>query len=296
MADGTNWRDVIRDAQATGAALQPRVEVVEDKFDARGQYFTVTRFDDKGSCQVITCRPDRIRRYVANGTSSLVSLVKAFCRRKSDGRSDPKPSLPPGHETALPKISSKFVFVDRDAIVALLDEADGHERVTFELERTEQYEAVCALEGGPLTQRDIIDLLRRRINGEYEPDLLPELRKLKFNKSDAGDSTVESGKSSMSRTVLAEIKGTDTLPDSFTITVPMFSNVRSSDGTPYHVQIECCLDVDLLQERFIVRPKAGEIARVEELVLDMIRGDLEAEFLDVELVSVFLGSPEDGND
>lgn len=293
MADGTNWRDVIRDSQATGAALQPRVEVVEDKYDARSAYFEVQRTDDKGSAQIIRRVPPRIRKYEVLSIAGLVQMIGAFAVRKpaeKEGRAtkDSGPITAPGPR--------KFVFVNDQGAQVLLDEADGHETLWLEFRETKQFEMLRAIEGGrgvDLSQQGVIDLLRRDLNGQYTPDgIVPLLRKLKFARKDDAESELKSTKSSMSKAVTAEVTGAADLPEEITAEVPIFSNVRDIQGFLYTAKVTLCLDVDLFKERFSLRLKAGELDRVMEQTRFLIAQQIEIGVCDLQNVRVFVGHPE----
>lgn len=286
--DGTNWLEFAMDQRNVGCQLAAGLSVVPITAAARAEYALVTK-DAAGSVLVEREKKERVRSYQAGSLAALVAIVCKFSSKPQAESRGPEPTI-----TLDPKMPRKFVFVDYDAIVALLDEGDGYETVTFTPKMSDGMETIEKLASGTgaMQQKGILDVLRRQINGVYEPsDLVNRLRVLKFDSSTGGQSTVRAGDESMSRAVVARVTGVDALPDEVKLTVPYFDNVEDVDLSLLNVTIDACLDVEPSSQAFLLRPKAGELEKAKRLVLNTIVRLLQCEFEGRPDVAVFLGKP-----
>ncbi len=249
-------------------------------FEKDGSYLLVERNANGVKFTEKTPKP-AARAYVAESLDSIVQLTDKFATDRADKKI--------------------FVFVSQGGIVTLLDEDDRKERLSFDMRLSD---AMCAIEGladptepgedppYAFGQRDFIDFLRRKVNGEVEPDsLISSVRQVKFTKSDNGESKIQTGRESIGRQVEAEMTGADKIPDEVTISVPYYENVRDSGGNLFKVAVDFVLDTNIAEGKFLLRPKAGEIDRVREEsvenVLLMIQKSVTA-----KNVRVFAGKPE----
>lgn len=302
--EGTDITKLVQDQRLVGKELEAHkgkaVEFVENEFEADGAYMEIVR---DGQTVEVRERVPRTapREYKAGSIAALVAMA-AYFADPTAGATDAS-RLPAAAEwnenapvTPPPSFAKKqlFIFVNDAGIVALLDETDRREKLVFTLQVSESMQAVQALKNqSEFTQRHIIDLLRRRIAGEYSPaNILSLVKQLKFQKSDSGESSLATGRESMSRTTNNELTGASNLPEFVEIDVPYFENVVDEDGRPYMVSIRCTLDADLDKQTLILRPVAGQLDAARELVIDKLVKQIDAGLEDHDNVRVFAGSPE----
>lgn len=162
------------------------------------------------------------------------------------------------------------VWFDRGGVTALLDDDTRRDRVTMPLTLTAPMQVLKGL--NPQTdfeQKALIRLLRMQL-GDCLPDgsFLACVRKLKFRSTQDGQSVVEVGKSSIGRTLEAEVSGAGTFPEEVTLYPQVWNelNVRSA--------VRCVVDAEPTNQRFQLVPAPGEIERAlrhaEDELRDMI--------------------------
>jgi hypothetical protein len=117
-----------------------------------------------------------------------------------------------------------FVWASMSRVMAVLNERDYRdETITLKLRQSDGFGRVEALAmKGPMTQREIIDLLRTDINGLYEPiDLVARLREVRVINDSKGAASLAAGKESISQSVQREVVGAASLPEDVVLTVPV---------------------------------------------------------------------------
>ena len=257
---------------ARAASLSPRVVRVPGKDDAHlvvnssGELIPSKLLADS-----LFFPPAGPRKYSTLTLASFVAIVNEFATRNA----------------APDKV---FVFASMSQVVAVLSEADRRETVTFPLATTSSWQVMRSMRGSSaMTQAAFIDMLRRGLDATYTPpDLLSLVRIVKFKQNESGESNIQTGKASIGRSVQSELTGAGALPEDVRVNVPVWDNVMHDDILR-NVDVICALDIDLEQQRFYLRPKAGQIESHERDALDWLVG-LIAEQVS-ESVSVYAGSP-----
>lgn len=295
--DGTNFTDFAKQQVDLGGQLAkqaaPLVQV-HNLPGGHGDYMLGLR-DAAGGAVTWAEKhtPPPPRAYTAQTLQGLVDLVMDHAPEPADDKGSVHA---PCNKTA--------VMVSIKAVDVLLDEADRRERFAFPLVLSQAMTRIKDLDGEEdpdgegeeddsayaFTQRGFIDLLRRQIDGEVRPDnLLEQVRAIKFKSSSEGETTIKTGRESMGRTVNSEVLGVDlaSFPDEVGLTVPVFDNARDSDGHPFRHTVVCTLDVDVVRQRFLLRPKAGQIAWAEQEALDWLVNELEEALVLRPTVRVF---------
>lgn len=156
---------------------------------------------------------------------------------------------------ALPAVA---IWYSRNRVVALLDDATRRDRIYLPLEASPQLKKLAELERTAtlLTQREIIFLLRTLFHDCLGRcgDLLGVLRTAKIKRSEDGLATVQHGKSSVGRSMQAELTGLASIPEYLVLDVPLFASVFA-----YRGQIHCALEIDVATERFQILPLPKQI-------------------------------------
>lgn len=297
--EGTDCTKFAQDQRLVGSQLAAGVQLMANDKEKDGEYFIVTKSEGKVSFERRTPRP-AARAHMAASIASLISMTAYFATARavvlnSDKFAAEAAGAPAPKQQRSSSPTDKFVFVNEQGIEVLLNQTDRREGLSFEFEKSDSLRAIESLQTvHTFNQRDFIDFLRRKVNAEMTPaDIIERLRKVKFSSSVAGESTIQTGKESISRAVQQQLTGTVDFPEEIMFSVPYFDNVRDSDGNLYMVSIACALDIDLQNQTFTLRPIAGELAGASDFVLRSIQQQLAEELEDKYIdVRVFLGWPE----
>lgn len=177
--------------------------------------------------------------------------------------------------------ASPEVWVSNTCVAIILNRLKRREVVTCGLAHTEQFTTLLdLLSPTQLQPRQAIKLLRFDLHGANTEGVVQALRRVDFLRTSEGKSSVEHGKESLGRSVEAAVQQADSIPDRFTMTVPIWL------GFPYTATVACGCYLDLETERVELRVLADEIGRaVERAVKELADGI-------VKLVDapVFMGS------
>lgn len=192
--------------------------------------------------------------------------------------------------------SGAEVWVDRTGVVLLLD-ANRRDTVSYPLGLSDQVKALEAVATKPLSQKDIIFLLRTTFRDSLglAGDIVPILRNVKFNAEQKGESEVQHGRSSVGKSITAEVTGTKALPEYVTLTVPVFAQAGTQQ---VREPVVCALEPDAATVTFRLIALPGEIEKAigagELQVKTMIEGGLSegiSEEANGSHVKVYLGKP-----
>lgn len=182
------------------------------------------------------------RAYKAGTLDGLVDQVKYMA-----GLSDKKP----------------VVFVGGRAVRVVLDEnGDRRDRVGLDMRDSEPFSALHDNVIDGVDQRGLIWLLRTIFKDALvEADVLPVVRSLRFASNSDGHSNIKVGNESMGKSIDAQAAGADgvDIPETLTFRIPIYREMRSPDGKEFTADIECALDVNLMDRTFRVKPVAGSL-------------------------------------
>jgi hypothetical protein len=209
-ADMTTFAQLLLNAGGTIRAQSP--DAIETPGD-RGAYVLFNPASgtilsrDQVAASLVTPEPDR-RDYNALTIESFAQIVSHFAA----------------------KPVTLFVFIDSTGMRAVLNEDERHDRVTMPMYLLSSWNLLASMrDGGPMTQTQAIDLLRRRLDAVYEPaNILATLGAIRFAQSEDAESTIQVGKASIGKRFKAELTGASALPETLTVTVPIWDNV--TDG------------------------------------------------------------------
>jgi hypothetical protein len=179
-------------------------------------------------------------------------------------------------------------------VVALLGDPMRKDRVTMKLITSPVFQRLAGLErdaplgANKLDQRAFIRLLKFDFDkaGEFD-QLIASARELKFRQSEEGAASLQQGRESLGRQVLAEVKGLEDFPEEFTVEYPVYVN---PDLATVKAAVTCSLEIDVQSEKFIVTPKPDEMLAARQHVHQWIGERLE-ELLKEREVPVYYGKP-----
>ena len=174
------------------------------------------------------------------------------------------------------------IFINRGHVMAVKDIGTRRDRAVCNLDRTVPF-ATLEQEAKLLTQVEVIRLLRITFNGclQSGSQILPMLRQLKFSATQAGGGSVQHGKESLGKSVLAELNsdGKD-LPDEIWFTLNVYRNWLCP------VTVRCAFEVLPHEQKFRITPFPGEIDAAYHDTL----ASIEAMFDEAKMATTSLGT------
>jgi hypothetical protein len=154
------------------------------------------------------------------------------------------------------------VFHSPSQVVCVMDQTDGRERATMQLNLSERFTAVANLKAcQKVTPAMAINFLRFEAHGIGCDRLLGALRRVDFTRKGLGASTIEHGKETLGRSVEVAVQQAEDVPDVVDADVPVYTN----DGLKMiRVPIRIGVYLDVANESVVLRPLADEIAMAVE--------------------------------
>ena len=179
------------------------------------------------------------------------------------------------------------VYVSAAGIAVLLDRADRREAITVPLAPSKRWQLVESLQQPKVMQpKDAVKMLRLDLHGGNVAHVIQALSRIDFTRSSAGRTNVEHGRESLGRSVEAAVQQAESVPQQFTLAVPVWSTAGFSR---FGVQVEFGLFLDLEAQAVELRVLADEVERARNLALAAVVGELRAQL--PAGTPVFLGRP-----
>jgi hypothetical protein len=182
---------------------------------------------------------------VEQGTSQAEDIITAeaepshiYFVRTSEGlerkEADPKPrkgsadSLTAIVEFAINNKDTAEIWYNRSHVEVYLDKKTRRDVVSFKPFLSQPIQLLQELEKSKqnLTQAQLIKMLRISFYGcmDITGGLLETLKRVNFKATQEADSSIDRGKVSLGKSITAQVTGVGTIPDDFTLTVPVFGN------------------------------------------------------------------------
>lgn len=189
------------------------------------------------------------------------------------------------------------IWYSRYGVTAILNNADTEDDGTPRLDRVHlalgyspQIVKLLELERNrkPLTQKELVSLIRTTFAGCCPVDLRPAISELRFKATSEGGSKLTHGTSSVGKHLTAEVKGggaIDQIPETFTLNVPIFSSGFESTAS-----VEVILEIDAQEEKFYLTPQPLDIEAAISAAESEICTDL-AEMLGKDDKPIYYGAP-----
>jgi len=203
----------------------------------------------------------------AHTVDSVADLVDAAHRWKSD--------------------AGNVIWISSDRLVLVIDDADRRETVTMPLVESYVFTRIKRLASNPtIDQASLVRLLRVELRGVARAtELLTAVRKIKFRQAESGHSDIQHGNESMGRAVEAEVTGADAIPDMLVVDTNLYSNPGLDE---HKLAIGLDLEIDVKNQKFLLRPIPDEIEKVTAAQLSAIRDEIEVADAAIPL---FFGKP-----
>jgi len=179
------------------------------------------------------------------------------------------------------------LWYNRKAVVCLLNDGERRDKVTLPLALSRPIEVLTNLQTpAALTQAAFIRLLRIDLAGACD-SLVGIVRRVHWRSADEGEAELRPGKASVGRRIESELTGTAELPETVTLTVPVFTSILKK---PFEVQ--CSLDSDAGTQSFYLVPLPNQveeaIQEAEGDIGSLLRGMVSSRDLEVP---VYYGEP-----
>jgi hypothetical protein len=179
------------------------------------------------------------------------------------------------------------VWINGKSVVLVIDDADRRAKVTMPLVESAVFQRIKKLAQQPcVDQPTLIRLLRVELRHVIRAaELLTAVRKIKFRSAQSGHSDIQHGNESLGNQIEAEVTGADAIPDSLVVETNLFSNPGLDENK---TGIGLDLEIDVKQQKFLLRPIPDEIEKVTAAELALIRAEIETALGDVP---IFFGTP-----
>lgn len=177
------------------------------------------------------------------------------------------------------------VWHSPDRVTLVIDTPDPRDVAVLTLEQSAAFKKLsCLVKAIPMTQRDLIRLLRHDFRNCGVEFVLSAVKRLDFKRSNDGRSHIEHGKESLGRSVEAQVNSAEAIPEFFNVTIPVYS----TRGADFHKTVYCTLEIDPQNERFLVLPDEDSLKGAINDVQEELHELLESELGDIP---VYFGNP-----
>lgn len=151
------------------------------------------------------------------------------------------------------------IFHDDGAVCLVIDVDDRREIVTLPLRKSERFKTLEAMVASPWvgTPAQTVQLLRFKLQGVGCDALIAALRKVDFARTNKTSADVTHGRETLGRSVEAAVQSVDTIPETFAVDVPVFTNNGLRDQV---FRVRCGIHIDPHEGTIRIAPLADEIA------------------------------------
>lgn len=151
------------------------------------------------------------------------------------------------------------IFHDDGAVCLVIHAYDRREIVTLPLRKSERFRTLEGMAGTPWsgTPAQTVQLLRFKLQGVGCDALIAALRKVDFARTNKTSADVTHGRETLGRSVEAAVQSVDTIPETFAVDVPVFTNNGLRDQV---FRVRCGIHIDPHEGTIRIAPLADEIA------------------------------------
>jgi len=174
------------------------------------------------------------------------------------------------------------VFYTETGLVYVFGDDFAKDRALCPLTLSPQFKKLAAVAGQPLSQQQFVRLLRVDFNGCVGPEgLLPLVRNLKWTSGGESSGNIQHGRESMGRSITAEVRGEQAIPEETYLVVQPWENF------PFSTRVDCAIEIDAANKTFALTPYPLSMRRALDAAVDQL-----AELLTQPgLPPAFLGQP-----
>lgn len=177
------------------------------------------------------------------------------------------------------------VYIAGVSVMALLDRAERRSVVSMPLTETVRFQLCRDLEKPRgFAPRDLVKFLRLELHGGAHQAVTQAVSRLDFMRTSSGKSDVKHGRETLGRSVEAVVQQADEVPDSFVVTVPVWS----TPGCGFPARIEFGIYLDVEKQQVELRAFSDQCADARNGALWQLRKSIAEACPDVP---VFMGAP-----
>lgn len=160
------------------------------------------------------------------------------------------------------------------------------ETATLRLQPAHRFAVLANASGKLFDQRQLVRLFKYELVDGVDPGLVNVVRSLNFVAHDQASTQVESQRDSLGRSIERQVSGLTDLPDSFTVTTPVYQNAIAE----FLVEVRCSLDVDFDERKFRFVIVGDDLANGIRAAQEELATELVARIGD-DQVKVYAGRP-----
>lgn len=163
-------------------------------------------------------------------------------------------------------------FVGTDNVVVIMDTDDSQHSNTVSLPLVKHHAWATLKNSVPMTQKRILGFLTVDLFGvgNDSPDLANLLRRVKIEKSEDLDSSINHGDESVSKSIRNKTTGLDELPEFVMFSFAPYLNLTGSASVE-DVQVACAVIINAEEATFHIRPLPGELEEADLRARSMVR-------------------------
>lgn len=178
------------------------------------------------------------------------------------------------------------VFCDDVEVAVLLDRRSRIATARMELLPTQRWDMISGLAAKPWrgTPRDLVRMLRFDLHGTDIGHVIQALSRLDFVRANTARSQVAHGKESLGGSVEAEAQGIEKVPETFVLSVPIWS----TPGCNQNVTVTMGIYLDVQAQVVELRTLADEVSRATNAALFALADTLREKKPDLP---IFVGTP-----
>lgn len=177
------------------------------------------------------------------------------------------------------------VYIDGVSVFAYCDREKRYDDITMPLTESVRFKLCCELERPRLfAPRDLVKFLRLELHGGAHQAVTQAVSRLDFMRTSTGKSDVKHGRETLGKSVEAVVQQADEVPESFVVTVPIWS----TPGCGWTAQIEFGIYLDVEKQQVELRVLSDQCADARNGALWQLRKSIAEACPDVP---VFMGAP-----
>lgn len=178
------------------------------------------------------------------------------------------------------------VYHSSDGITVLLQGEDRRDLVHVPLQHSQRWETLRKLErGGRFNVRDAVKLLRFDLHGTGVENVVRALSKIDFSRKSDGRTDIAHGKESLGRSVEAAVQQADDIPETFDVSLSVYTNPGMTVFS--ETRVRCGIYLDVKEEVIEFKILADQMDAAENAAQTSLGIELEG---DLPNAKVFHGS------
>lgn len=150
------------------------------------------------------------------------------------------------------------IWISDGRVSLVIDDRDRREFVTLDLKETTAFQTVRKLcDTGRMDQTSLLRLLRRELRGANNvQSVITAVSKIKFSRSERGESNMNHGNESMGKSIEVEVVGAGDIARLITIPLSVYKNPGEGD---FSTVIALDLEIVTHEQKFLLKPMPDEV-------------------------------------